>query len=289
MLQGCRKVCKENIRLREKICATACKWFACALFGMARQSVKGVLTVCLVCMSLVSPMRVFSDSAPECPEGVASEIVFAAVGDAPIVSTWRDVAVLPADCHIDLVEPAELIVALAGLISYSGSVKDMAERLGSVSDSRGLLYWSVTDEQWQELISDAAALATTDAKSLRDNFNGQEILSGDALYFLQNDTRSWGNNVYSIRAIESSEDHLIVESKNLSPVRVGPLTIFKPGDAINMLFIRRVDESTWQYYGLAAVKASGLAVREKSLINRQAAFFRWFTGEAPDKEPPLAK
>jgi hypothetical protein len=49
-----------------------------------------------------------------------------------------------------------------------------------------------------------------------------------------------------------------------------------------------MDDSTWTYYSLAVIKHSALAAREKSLINRQAAFYRFLIRQRPNQDPPLA-
>ncbi len=249
--------------------------------------------------SLLAVSEAQAASPPVCPMG--DETPYPPLGNAdesPNVAAWHDLAALPENCHIPLLAPAALTVALAGRFTHAGSVDQIAARLGAISQTQGLPYWSVTDEEWRILVSDAFALDSSDSDSARptaarlnsprQDFTDQEMLSGKTLYFAQNDTRSWGLNNYSIRAVDSSAGHLIFESDNISPVNLGPVTLFQPGDVRSVLFLDRLDDTTWAYFSLTVIRHNLIAARDKSLINRQAAFYRFLVGQAPDKEPPLA-
>ncbi len=233
-------------------------------------------------------------SQPVCPSNDETPYPsFGNTGESPNVASWHDLVTLPDNCNISLQAPAALAIALAGRFTHAGSVDKIAARLGAISQTQGLKYWSVTDQEWSTLVSEAFALDSSDSdkappSAASTDFTGQEMLSGQTLYFAQNDTRSWGLNVYSIRAIESSADHLVFESDNVSAIKLGPITLFQPDDIRSVLFIDRLDDTTWGYYSLAVIRHSSIAAREKSLINRQAAFYRFLTGHAPDQEPPLA-
>ena len=95
-------------------------------------------------------------------------------------------------------------------------------------------------------------------------------------------------NTYSLQVVSASIDHLVVESRNVSPIRVGPIVIFEPGDTITVLFIDRLDDKIWRYFNLSIIQNSLLPVGENSVINRQAAFYRLLIGEIPDGDPALA-
>ncbi len=227
---------------------------------------------------------------PVCPaEDLQPVPAFASHEQAPNVASWRDLAQLAVDCHVPLDSPAPLTVALAGHFDYHGSVSGIATRLGAISHIENLPYWSVTDNDWRPLISEAFALDSANPQSKRTDFTADELLNGQTRYFAQNDTRSWGQNIYRLRVISSSADHLILVSDNVTPVKLGPVTLFKPHTAVSVQFINRTTDTRWSYYNLAVIKESTLAPREKSLINRQAAFYRYLIQETPTGNPPLAK
>ena len=87
--------------------------------------------------------------------------------------------------------------------------------------------------------------------------------------------------------IAASADQLVIMNQNLRSVRLGPLKLFGSGDLQTVVFINRADAGNWHYYSLAVVKDSTVAAPVKSLVNRQAAFYRFLSGQQPDKEPPL--
>ncbi len=204
------------------------------------------------------------------------------------MASWPELAELPVDCLLTLDAPAPLAVALAGRFTHEGTLDELAARLGAVSTTVDLPYWSVTDEDWKPLVSEATALGSADASDARPDFDAAEVRSGDTLHFAQNDTRSWGDNVYRLRALETATDRLVVDTANLSAIRLGPVTLFGPEAVESVQFVERLDGSTWGYYGLAVIRDTAFEAREKSLINRQAALYRLLVGEAPDGAPPLA-
>ena len=244
----------------------------------------------VVLTSILTAQDAQAQSLPVCPSGTDNLPIpaYAASGDPPTVASWSDLDALPDDCHIALQAPARLTVALAGHFDYPGTVSDLAARLGAISESKGMRYWSVSDDGWRKLVSDAFALKIPNAKSARADFTSQEVLSGQTLYFAQKDTRSSGTNVLGMTVLDSSADNLVFKSYNESAIRMGPIKLIRAEDAQSILFLTRADDSTWRYYSLAVIKRSALAARKKSLINRQYAFFRFLTEQKQDEDPPLA-
>ncbi len=257
-------------------------------FPKIRRWAKRLFITC-VAPVLWLPTSVLSLQSPACPGYTdATYPPFADVGAPPNVATWKKLSELAPTCHIGIENPAKLTMAFASLFKHAGTIEDLAQRLGAISTTQKLRYWSVTGNEWRKLISDAYALESVDSKTARTDFTAMEILSGQTQFFAQNDTSTWGLNLYSLKVINASPDHLILESRNRSRLRLGPITIFKPGDALTVLFIQRLEGATWQYFSLSVIKDSGLPVREKSAINRQAAFYRLLIGQASDSGLPLA-
>ena len=136
---------------------------------------------------------VFSAPLPACPSQNSNVYPpFSSVNVPPSVATWRGLKQLPVECRVTISNSADLTVAFASLFSYSGTINEIAARLGAVSLAKGLKYWSVTDRDWHVLIADAFALEAENHSKGRADFTDRELLSGQTLYFSQNDTRSWG-------------------------------------------------------------------------------------------------
>lgn len=166
-------------------------------------------------------------------------------------------------------------------------MEDIATRAGAISAMKDLTYWSVSDGRWRKLISKSVALKSNNSNDTRTDFTGPEVLSGQTLYFAQNDTRSWGMNVYSFIAVSSSSTRLELRSENISPLKLGPITFFDPHSINSLVIVSKIDEAMWSYYSLVAIKESLFAASEKSLINRQAAAYRFLVGLPADLEPPV--
>ncbi len=247
---------------------------------------------CLIlwCVSTAFTNAVFAQQQPVCPNQASATPfpTFADVGEPPNVGIWKKLSRLPSACHISTDAPALLSVSIAATFSFSGNVEDLAGRFGAVSKTEAVKYWSTTDDNWRELVTNANALQSENKKSTRGDFSAKEILSGETLYFAQNDTRSWGVNVFSMKKITATADQLAVISQNVRPVRIGPVKLFGTGDLQTIVFFSRVDSSNWRYYSLSVVKDSALPAPEKSLVNRQAALYRYLTGQQTDSEPPLS-
>ena len=229
------------------------------------------------------------EQPPVCPGQASTTFpAYSSDSDKPTIVTWSDLEVLPQNCHITLDESADTTVAFAGIFTGPQSIDEIALLMGAVSNTQGLRYWSVTDRRWRKFITDAYAIESLQNRKKRQDFSAQEITSKTPLYFAQNDSRSWGLNIYSIEAIDVSADAMTISTSNETPVKLGPLTVFKTYAAQSVVFITRRSQERWEYYSLSVVKDSVLPVNTKSLINRQASLYRLLTGQSIDMEPPLA-
>ncbi len=246
------------------------------------------LTIGIASLALVSPCHAYL--YPVCPSGGAKpHPPFGQIGKAPSFYAWIDLDKTDdVNCYGLLQNHSALAVALAGRFRHTGTIDNIASRLGAISLTKGLPYWSTTDRKWRILVSDAFALETPDTDAVRPDFTAKEILSSRTLYFAQNDTRSSGVNIYTIKTIAHDRDHFVFETTNMTPIRYSIVTLFKPQSLKSILFFRREDKDIWSYYGLSAVTRSTFKVQEKSFINRQAALCRFLTRQAPDQDPPLA-
>ncbi len=183
---------------------------------------------------------------------------------------------------------SKLVVALAGRFKSAGSIERMAERIGAISASKGLRYWSATEGRWRTLISDAFALRSPDTDDRRANFTAREVLSGRTLYFAQRDTRSTSLNVYSLTGRLTGDGRMTVEVVNLTTIRIIIFPMFEPEALRSFHFFDELAPGVLGYYGLSVVASGSVEGYEKSLVNRAAAAYRFFKGVPADRDPPLA-
>src|SRR5213078_1368912 len=96
----------------------------------------------------------------------------------------------------------KFVIAIAGRIEAADAAS-VRSRLGAVSSSRGMLYWSVTESAWRELIKDAAALSDAQG-GRRDDFTSAELREGATLHFVEQDNRSEGPVTYAMHVLQSN-------------------------------------------------------------------------------------
>ena len=227
---------------------------------------------------------------PPCDGSVNSPSPFYGLASKPpVVRIWKNVEVDKRySCLKSLPGRVPLAVTLAGRFNSSSRLEQIASRVGAISATTGLKYWSTTRQDWRTMITDAFALEGPNIKHRRTDFTAQEILSGQTLYFAQNDTFSTGLNVYHLSANEVMPDRFVVEIVNLTAIQVSFVTLFEPEALRSLHFIDRLNISTWGYYGVSTFRSENVDAYAKSLVNRAGAFYRFLIGEAPTREPPLA-
>lgn len=248
-----------------------------------------VRLITIVALGL-APIHAKAQPVLPCPVG--ETVIVPAYGDLggpPAVHIWQDIDVYGREACVGPVRGRmALVVALAGRFDGPKSLDDIASRIGAISATQGLLYWSTTGQRWRPLISEAFALEDRLGNTRRLDFSAQEILSGRTLYFAQNDTRSTGLNIYSLSARLVGSERLAVEVVNLTTIRFALVTSFEPQALRSVHFIDRLVTNVWGYYGISAVQVGAVKGREKSFINRAGAFYRFLIGVRTDVEPPLA-
>ena len=253
----------------------------------------------LLCAAILLPAAgIRAETAqprPPCLPGASAHPGYAPEGAPPRVEIWKDIELsAEAACHGRLQGRLRLVATLAARFRHAGTLDDLAARAGAISKTVGLTYWSTTEQKWRKLVTEASALTGPDGnwsegRKGRADFSAAEVRSGEQLWFLQNDTRSTGANLYRLRALVSGPDRLVVEVVNESPIAFTFVTLFGEHELLSLHIFERLEGDIWGYYGLAAVREDRVGDYEKSLVNRAAAFFRFLQGKPGDSEPPLAK
>lgn len=248
-------------------------------------------TFALLLSVLALGARASSEPTPPCAaSGSTSHPGYSALDTQPNVGAWHDVTLnFAASCPAALNGSAKLVIALASRFVHAGTVEDLAARIGAVSKMGHLKYWSVTDGAWRVLISKAFAVDDGNARRPRSDFSAEEVLSGQTLVMAQRDTRSTGLNLYALMDRSHTSKEMRVTVINLTDIRFLLATIFRRNTLISTHFFTRLRGTEWGYYSLTVVKDGSVKGREKSFINRAAAFQRFITGERPEQEPALAR
>jgi len=246
----------------------------------------------VLALLLLRPASAADGPIPPCATGPAGATdmrpAYGPIDGAPNVAWWRDIVIPEGGCLGEIHGRMELVVALAGRFHDPRSLEDLARRMGAISQTVGLRYWSVTDGDWRTLLTEAFALSAPDIAQRRADFSAAELLSGHSLYTAQRDTRSTDLNVYQLRARRSGEHRLVLESRNRTPIRFLVFELFEPGTLHVIHILDRLGPDLWAYYTVSAVRHGTLESDPRSMINRSAAYYRFLRGVPADRDPPLA-
>jgi hypothetical protein len=95
-------------------------------------------------------------------------------------------------------------------------------------------------------VTEAAALGAPDPERRRADFTAAEMAAGEDLFFAQSDNRSSQEMVYRLRVLEMRPGRLVIQTENVSTVRLLLLSLFEPGESrshTSWSAVRRADGS----------------------------------------------
>ena len=227
-------------------------------------------------------------AAPRPPCGDGDPIP--AYGEAadPSIESWSRLDWTAPSCLAWSDSRYRFAIAIAGRIEAADATTVLS-RLGAVSKSRGLMYWSVTESAWRVLIKDAAALSGPQGER-RQDFAPNDLYEGATLHFVEQDNRSDEPVTYAMHVLESKAGRIVVETENVTPIKALLATLFPPGTLRTAYILTRMDSRAWGFYVISAAteRASGLvSIARPSYENRARALFAHFAGVtvAHDKPP----
>jgi hypothetical protein len=254
---------------------------------------RGLATVAALC-AVITISRAETSAFPSCDADLPPSF-YAPIGAAPNIQIWKQpsLAGLPpqAACLGSAAPDLRMLVTVAGTFENAGGAPAILARFGEVSKLLAVRYWSTTEKKWRPLVLAAAALTTRDSGVPRDDFTNAELQRGQDVYFSQRDSRGAGEVTYRVRVRESSRARLVIETENVTAVRLFALTLLKPGGMHALYFFEERSRGIWTYYGLTRIAEGSWLIsgHENSYINRVVALYRHITGIPTDLEPPAAR
>jgi len=165
--------------------------------------------------------------APRPPCADAPPIPAYGTATQPEIQSWSKLEWTAPACLAWPDSRYRFVIAIAGRVA-AGSAGAMLSRFGAVSASRGVVYWSVTESAWRELIEDASALASASGPR-RGDFTLSELRPGATLHFVEQDNRSGAPVTYAMHVVESGSGRIVVETENVTPIKALLTTPFPPG------------------------------------------------------------
>ena len=180
---------------------------------------------------------------------------YAEVAGPPAIGIWNEDHThprwQPPACTGWASKRFDLMVAVSGRFRHEDEAETILGTFGAVSRSAGVRYWSVSRNRWQDLITEASALAGP-AGQRRADFSVNEMKQGRDLYFRLRNGDSGVTN-YRMRVRDLAPYRVLVESENLTAVRLLMLPVFNPGDLQSVYFFERSSPGIWGYYSLTRV------------------------------------
>jgi uncharacterized protein DUF6675 len=211
-------------------------------------------------------------------------------GAPPQVQVWNSGELAtpwcPPPCTGWTTRDFKMLIALAGSFPHDGNAEALLARFGAFSALTEIRYWSVSDSAWRPLVTDATALSAPDPDRRRADFTAAEMAGGEDLFFAQSDNRSSKEVVYRLRVLEMRPGRLVIQTENVSAVRLLLLTLFGPGDIQVAYFLQRRSPGVWDYYSLTRTNPR-FGGHVASYINRAVAAYRHIAGIPTDRDPPL--
>ncbi len=178
---------------------------------------------------------------------------------------------------------------MAARFHHDGGLEPLLARIGGISDSRRIRYWSVTRKRWRDLVDDAYALSSADPAARRQDFSADELVPGKVLHFVREPNSPIGAAVFQMVVLTRDEDRLTLKVENSSPIRLFRVAVLAPGEQELLVFLERESEGVWRFYSLTRT-GEGIAWRARqripSYVNRAVAEYRHLVGIPTDHEPP---
>ena len=234
------------------------------------------------------------EAAPPQPCAGVTVPAYPSVGAPPALVAWDRTGLgrqwVPPPCT-GWTEPGfTSLVGLAARFRQPAGVAGLLRRVGAISGLAGIRYWSATSKQWKTLVVQAGAVTGPTGAHDRADFTPEELTPGAILYFNQEDNHS-GKATYRLRVRVATEDSLVFETENVTPIRYLMWPLFKPGELQSIYFFQREAGAVWRFYSLARTGRDASALtngHEASFKNRAVALFRHLAGIPTDQEPPGA-
>jgi len=182
---------------------------------------------------------------------------------------------------------SKLVLGVAGSFRFAGTSEDLLTRLGAISQLPKIRYWSKSADSWRAVATAASALSSPSPNSRRADFAQTELQPRTEHYFWENDSRA-GEIVYKVTIRERGADRAVATRENVTPMGQFPILTFDPGASQSAIFLVRRAAGLWGVYILERVtegERSLIGVPSESIVNRDAALFRYIAGIPTDKAP----
>lgn len=202
--------------------------------------------------------------------------------DKDVQSVWTR-AELPMDVFL----PPEIrdhdfdyVILAKGELRSQASFVDLANTFLSVSELKGLPYFSVTENKMLVLIKDCYRVAGPDNPARLPDTSVTDV-KAISFYFHQFDNRG-GNMVYWARIRQMEDGSILYTAENIQSLSKFGVKVLSPGDDYRCIrAFRRGD--TYLYFAAHRIKLPGWAPKKpktkESLLNRLRALMGFYRSQ----------
>jgi hypothetical protein len=159
-----------------------------------------------------------------------------------------------------------------------------------VSQYPSIKFWAITRREWRPLALAAWAVNGPDGKTREPDPPASALQTGRDYYYAE-ESDLVSRVVYRLRVLERSADRLVLETENVSPIRMAFLTLFEPKALQVATFLDRLDADTWGLYEITRASADSSSIvsgYRSAYLNRLEAIRRLLAGQPTDRDPPIA-
>ena len=266
--------------------------------GLARAVVRiplrRALGAALLSFCLASPGS-GAAGEPRPPCDAAPDPAHAPVGAPAAVRIWRAGELVapwvPPGCLRWRTRGFAVLIAVSGRMAANDGHRRMIRRLTDTAGLSAVRYWSFTRKRWRPLFLEVVALEGPDPARRRADFTVDDIRAGRDYFLWQKENSLATGMIFRNRALEISENRLVLQQENVSPSYIAFLKVLGRRELETVAFIDRERGDVWRYYSLSRVGHDGETVADAglaSLVNRLVAGYRYLAGIPTDLEPPAA-
>lgn len=169
------------------------------------RATRPLAALALTIAALVSPAAAAAPS-PVPPCGAETVPAYPDVGEPPAVQVW-----FGDDDGADWTPPGctqwqeggfTAMIGMAARFRHEGGLEALLARVGGISDSKRIRYWSVTRKRWRDLVEEAYALSSADPDARRPDFSADELVPGNVFHFLREPNSLIGAAVFRMVIVE---------------------------------------------------------------------------------------
>lgn len=254
---------------------------------------RAIFLIALLAFAQEAVAQTTSDALPVPPCAGAPSPAYPAPGPMPEVRVWRDAELknwqAPVCLGFGSLQPNS-VIATAGRFESVGGVAAVAERLARISALTTIRYYSVTEDAWKQLFTQARALGDVPepgaADVTRGDFGAEDLEAGRTLRYAQKENSMLSSVVYRLTVTERTQDRFVYSIVNESPASVMFLTVGESGDFRQHYVVEREAGDLWRYYSLAAarIRTGPFSPSTRSFINRAVAYYRHVAGQSGEPE-----